>query len=223
MTKTIYVLTLFFLALSGFSFAQKRPEAGIHNSRIHNDTSVLWTAKVDTTRFSYYREQFKAAQKKPVAKILHSSLQTDTIIRWTSTEDTTKFIYYVQQFRWNKWINCDSVQSLNLKDSVSYFIKVSKFIHTGKNQFRIKANNINTPHLIISQVNFMAQETDICRYIGKCGLENIQFETATCYELYNSDGKRLKSGYGASIYIKDLPKGAYYLNYDNKMEEFIKK
>ncbi len=45
----------------------------------------------------------------------------------------------------------------------------------------------------------------------------------TMYEIYDQYGNIVKKGYGSKIDVSNLPKGGYFLNYDNKMGEFIKK
>lgn len=163
-------------------------------------------------------------QKKSVAQILFCPIKPDTVIYWTAKEDSVKFDYLIQQFKWNRWVTWDTIQSLNQKDSVKYSHKISKYIHSGQNQFRIKAVNV-TPKLIISRtVIFKNKEFDVFELRGHFPYyqENpITFKVNTYYELYDKSGTKLKYGYGNSFDIKDLPKGIYYLNYDNKMTEII--
>jgi hypothetical protein len=45
----------------------------------------------------------------------------------------------------------------------------------------------------------------------------------TMFEIYDQYGNIVKRGYGNKIDCSNLPKGGYFLNYDNKMGEFIKK
>ncbi|HRG38224.1 MAG TPA: T9SS type A sorting domain-containing protein, partial [Bacteroidia bacterium] len=45
----------------------------------------------------------------------------------------------------------------------------------------------------------------------------------TMYEIYDQFGNIVKRGFGKTIDVSNLTKGAYYLNFDNKMGEFIKK
>ena len=47
--------------------------------------------------------------------------------------------------------------------------------------------------------------------------------TETMYEIYDQYGNVVKRGFGSSIDATNLTKGGYFLNYDNKMAEFIKK
>lgn len=184
------------------------------------------TMKYKTTLFltlNFILQQgISFGQQKSVTKIGDCFLQADTVIHWTAKDDTFKFVYLIQQFKWNRWITCDSIQSLNQKDSVKYSFKVSKYIHTGQNQFRIKANNI-TPKLIISKtVIFKAMEIEVFKLMGHFDYyktNSITFKQNTYYELYDRNGKQVKCGYGKSFFINDLPKDIYYLNFDNKMTE----
>ena len=45
----------------------------------------------------------------------------------------------------------------------------------------------------------------------------------TMYEIYDQYGNVVKRGFGSSVDASNLAKGGYFLNYDNKMGEFIKK
>jgi hypothetical protein len=45
----------------------------------------------------------------------------------------------------------------------------------------------------------------------------------TMYEIYDQYGNIVKKGFGSKLDVSNLPKGAYFLNYDNKMGEFVKK
>ena len=51
----------------------------------------------------------------------------------------------------------------------------------------------------------------------------IQFTTETAYEVYDGFGSVVKKGFGKETDIKSLPKGKYYLCYDNQVTEFDKK
>ena len=43
------------------------------------------------------------------------------------------------------------------------------------------------------------------------------------FEIYDQFGNIVKRGFAKNVDVSNLPKGAYYLNYDNKMGEFLKK
>jgi hypothetical protein len=43
------------------------------------------------------------------------------------------------------------------------------------------------------------------------------------FEIYDQYGNVVKRGYSKSVDVSNLPKGSYYLNFDNTMAEFTKK
>ena len=45
----------------------------------------------------------------------------------------------------------------------------------------------------------------------------------TMYEVYDQYGNLVKRGFGSSLDASNLSKGGYFLNFDNKMKEFVKK
>ena len=53
--------------------------------------------------------------------------------------------------------------------------------------------------------------------------KDITFSDETLYEIYDQYGNVVKKGFGKMVDCGNLSKGVYYLNYDNKTAEFIKK
>jgi hypothetical protein len=45
----------------------------------------------------------------------------------------------------------------------------------------------------------------------------------TMYEIYDQYGNIVKKGFGTKVDVSNLPKGAYFINFDNSMGEFTKK
>ncbi|NPA45127.1 MAG: T9SS type A sorting domain-containing protein, partial [Chlorobi bacterium] len=58
---------------------------------------------------------------------------------------------------------------------------------------------------------------------GNSTTNRIFFSEETRFEIYDYYGKLVKTGYGQEINVEKLKKGTYFLNYDNKTENFIKK
>jgi hypothetical protein len=50
----------------------------------------------------------------------------------------------------------------------------------------------------------------------------VDFTGETGYEVYDAYGVVVKKGFGKQVKIDNLPKGQYYLCYDNTMTEFKK-
>jgi hypothetical protein len=54
--------------------------------------------------------------------------------------------------------------------------------------------------------------------------DEIIFTAETLYEIYDSYGNIVKKGFGKTVDVSNLPKGIYYINYDNSTgDTFIKK
>ena len=51
----------------------------------------------------------------------------------------------------------------------------------------------------------------------------INFSAPTMYEIYDEYGGIVFKGYGDNVKVGGLEKGKYYINYDTKMDRFIKK
>jgi|ERR1051325_3226294 hypothetical protein len=164
------------------------------------------------------------AQPKPHAKISKCTLK-DSLLQWSTVEDSVKVIYYVQQFRWNRWISWDSINGINKSDTANYSYNISKYLHSGENQFRIKTNPI--PKAVISQTAIKKEKEDkelplfSSAAIKRLRIQPIEFNKATYYEVLNQYGSVLKKGYGKEVWVNDLPAGCYYLNYDNKTTSFL--
>jgi hypothetical protein len=155
------------------------------------------------------------------------TLGLDGTLSWNTIKETGKLAYVVEQFRWNKWVRVGEVEGAGTPDANTYTFKVS--LHSGKNQVRVKQTDYtNIPH-----VSKAAEATPT-----NCELEfspakvatSINFlcmtskePASTMYEIYDQYGNIVKKGFGDKIDATNLSKGGYYLNYDNKLGEFIKK
>jgi hypothetical protein len=51
----------------------------------------------------------------------------------------------------------------------------------------------------------------------------IQYSYETAFEVYDSYGTIVKKGFGNQTNIENLPKGKYFLCFDNQITEFDKK
>jgi hypothetical protein len=139
---------------------------------------------------------------------------------WKAKEDTSRFVYEIQQFRWNKWIRIAKVPSSGKADVITQTQDLKEWIHSGQNKFRIKAC---APFCFYSE-NVTLQgpvvHPDIFgeRYRDK----PIMFSSETHFEIYDAYGNIVMKGYAKSAETKDLPRGGYYLCYDNFMTQFTK-
>lgn len=124
----------------------------------------------------------------------------------------------VQQFRWNEWRNVDTIGSHQQWSDTS--VAGAVFLHGGENQIRLLAVPTN-PYIDTFQSPIAkVTSSTVCNFDGKC--YHIGFTVETIWEKRDKTGKVLRSGHSFVVNTNGLPKGGYYLYYDNKRSEFFK-
>jgi len=148
----------------------------------------------------------------------------DGTVKWSTTNEMGKLTYQVEQLRWKKWVKVGEVEGKGTPATNDYVFKTKP--HSGINVYRVQQTDYTgkpnaspaaecNSHLPV--VVFKLEREEIRFFV-----RNKETVAETLYELYDQYGQLLKQGYGASVDISDLPKGSYYLNYDNKTEAFKK-
>lgn len=162
---------------------------------------------------------------KSTFEIVSMSVSPDMTFKWTTKGETGKLPYIIEQFRWSKWVKVGEVDGIGTPGENAYSFKVSP--HSGKNQFRVKQVDYTGQPKLSKTIDYVSSSPEITFSPAKVSKE-ISFlagstPTETMYEIYDQYGNIVKRGFASTVDAANLPKGAYYLNYDNKMGEFIKK
>lgn len=142
------------------------------------------------------------------------------VLNWSTKSETGKLPYIVEQYRWNKWVKIGEVDGVGTPVQNSYSYKIAP--HSGKNQFRIKQVDYTGQPKISKPTDFTSPVPDVTFTPAKVSKEII-FSSETMFEIYDQYGNIVKKGFTKQVDASNLAKGVYYLNYDNKMAEFIKK
>jgi hypothetical protein len=134
----------------------------------------------------------------------------------------------VEQFRWNKWVKVGEVEGHGTPNTNDYSFKISP--HSGKNMLRVRQTDYSGQPRISKSVDFQSDISEL-DYAPAKATRDINFfmrgkqdkSMETMYEIYDQYGNVVKKGYGNKVDVSNLPRGAYFLNFDNKMGEFVKK
>lgn len=130
----------------------------------------------------------------------------------------------VQQFRWNKWVSMYTFGSFETWKDTCVDNRV--MLHSGVNQFRlVVAPNNPTQDSLFSTVFVIGDERQQvnCGLARVCGpSDRFTLNAVSYWEIYDQYGTIIKSGTSLEIPVSDLPKGGYFLNYDNCTAEFFK-
>jgi hypothetical protein len=145
--------------------------------------------------------------------------KTGKIIWTVKGEIFSSFI--VEHYRWQKWI---TVGEIDISDTVRKNVYAFEpKTHSGLNQFRISHTD-ETGNIVYSKpIKFRSATAKEIFLTTTKVTEEITFTDETAYEIFDDKGNFISDGYGTSISITDLPKGKYWINYDNKTEIVTKK
>jgi hypothetical protein len=162
---------------------------------------------------------------KSTFEVIDMKIDKDGTLKWSTKSETGKLDYAVEQFRWNKWVKVGEVSGNGTASTNNYTFKIAP--HSGKNQVRVRQTDYSGQPRLSRSVDFMS-EVPIITFAPLKVAKEISFVAAdkayeTMYEIYDQYGNVVKRGFGSSIDASNLAKGGYFLNYDNKMGEFIKK
>lgn len=162
---------------------------------------------------------------KSTFEVVNMSISPDGLLKWSTKGESGKLTYIVEQFRWNKWVKVGEVDGVGTATTNNYEFKVAP--HSGKNQFRVKQTDYSGQPRLSKAVDLTSTTCDVTFSPQKVSKE-INFECTgkpaeTMYEIYDQYGNIVKRGFGSKTDCSNLAKGGYFLNYDNKMGEFVKK
>lgn len=162
---------------------------------------------------------------KSTFEVISMTIEKDGTVKWSTKSETGKLAFAVEQFRWNKWVKVGEVEGNGTPGTNNYTFKITA--HSGKNQIRVRQTDYSGQPRLSKPVDFMSDAPDVTFAPAKVS-KDISFVASdkpveTLYEIYDQYGNVVKRGFGSTVDASNLAKGGYFLNYDNKMGEFIKK
>ena len=162
---------------------------------------------------------------KSTFEIVSIKIEKDGLLKWSSKLESGKLSFAIEQFRWNKWVKVGEVEGDGVPSVNNYSFKVTP--HSGKNQIRVRQTDYTGQPRLSKPVDFISDVSNIVFSPIKAS-KTITFSFSdkpveTMYEIYDQYGNIVKRGFGSTVDVSTLLKGGYFLNYDNKMSEFIKK
>src|SRR5690606_425485 len=131
----------------------------------------------------------------------------------------------IEQHRWNKWVNAGEVDGIGTPGSNSYEFKITP--HSGENKVRVVQIDHSGKKRTSQEITFTDSSIPEIEFSPKKVKTIIKFDAngsafETKYEIYDAYGNIVKKGVGTEVDCSNLKKGAYYINYDNKNEKFIR-
>jgi len=156
---------------------------------------------------------------KSTFTVSEMTCSSDGKLKFSTTGEQGKLPFVVEQFRWNKWVTVGELTGKGTAGSNSYNFDVTP--HSGSNKIRViqvdhtgkkRASNAITFDSSIPVPSFSPIKVK----------KSLKFTAEIKYEIYDAYGVIVKKGTNLEVDCSNLKKGAYYINYDNKNDKFIK-
>ena len=152
------------------------------------------------------------------------AISEDNVLNWVTTNEQGKLPFIVEQFRWNKWVNAGIVQGEGTAEKNEYTFELTP--HSGENKVRVVQVDHSGAKRKSPEKTFESSVPQVEMAPKKVKTE-IKFTAKgqpveTKYEIFDAYGNIVKKGFASEVNCENLRKGAYYINFDNQSEKFIK-
>ncbi len=145
-------------------------------------------------------------------------------LTWKTTGEQGKLPFQIEQYRWDKWVTIGEVGGKGSSGINAYEFAVSP--HSGQNIIRVVQVDHSGSKRESKQVSFQSNVPVVVKSPAKVK-DMIYFSSngkpsETRFEIFDAYGNIVKKGVGAVVNCQNLIPGAYYINFDNVNEKFIK-
>jgi hypothetical protein len=156
--------------------------------------------------------------------VLEMNINSQGKLTWKTQNEKGKLPFIIEQYRWDKWVAVGEVEGKGTNTTNSYEFQVLP--HSGQNIVRVAQIDHSGEKKPSNEVKFNAQVPEVKKSPEKVKT-TIQFTAngipvETKYEIFDAYGNLVKKGFGSSVDCSNLVKGAYYINFDNKSEKFLR-
>jgi hypothetical protein len=142
-------------------------------------------------------------------------------ITWTTRGEIPGGLYYTEhQWQNKEWIVVDTIIGKGNFENNKYAVPPAHL--KGDNKYRIRYNSFDQKLYYSIEFLYTAADTYITFY-PRIASTQLLLSDSTAYEITDFYGKVVKKGEGRDILLLGLKPGKYYLNIQNRQEQFIKK
>lgn len=144
----------------------------------------------------------------------------DKSLYWNTENETANSVYYIESFVNNNWSTLKVLSTQQVKASNSYSLVVSHT--TGQNRYRIKHQE-KSGQISYSPTILFNSNQGLVKFYPRNASSKIYFTAIVNYEISDIYKKVLRKGKGKDVDISTLARGVYYLNFEGRTEQFLKK
>jgi len=162
----------------------------------------------------------EAIKPRPTFDLISIDINKDAVLSWGTKNELGSLPYIVEQFKWNKWVYVGEVSGDGTPQQHLYNFKVTP--NSGDNKFRVKQVGYGGIPRYSKEVTYSSLMDKPSFKVDEDS-KSVSFSNETAFEVYDYYGNVLKKGFGSNVNISSLPKGKYYLCYDNVVTEIEKR
>lgn len=143
---------------------------------------------------------------------------------WFIINEQGKLFFIVEQYCWNKWVQVGEVFGKGMFGVNEYEFQV--ILYFGENIICVVQIDYFGIKCIFKEVKFklmvfvveknLVKVKDVINFMVNGLLVEMK------YEVYDVYGNIVKKGVGLLVFCGNFLKGVYYINFDNKIEQFFK-
>ncbi len=146
-------------------------------------------------------------------------LKSNGDLAWVTKGENGKIPFIIEHFKWNKWVQIGSVLGNGTPDKSEYTVSIN--LPAGANELRLKQKDYSGETLSKS-VKVQSGGSQVALVSDKVN-EQLEFTGITHYELFNSFGEVVQTGFDKTVDMSSFEKGYYYLNFEKTPGKEIKK
>ncbi|MFZ6053450.1 hypothetical protein [Halocola ammonii] len=153
-------------------------------------------------------------------KLLNVRLGSEGKLTWETENETGNIPFIIEQFRWNKWVVVGKVPGSGNGRKNKYSFTVP--MHFGENKVRLKQRDHRGTHFF-DVVSVNSQQSSPVEIKRKRVVDVIEFSGKTFFEIYSEYGELITYGFDDEVFVKDVPRGKYYVNFGCQLAETVAK
>ena len=162
---------------------------------------------------------------KSTFEVVSISCEPNGNMTWTTKNESGKLAFVIEQFRWTKWVSLGEVDGTGTNTENTYDFVVIP--HSGENKVRVTQTDYTNKKRPSKSISFINTSLEELKFSPKRVKKIIKFTSAniavkTKFEIFDAYGNIIKKGFASEVDCTNLKKAAYFINYDNKIEKFIK-
>jgi len=161
---------------------------------------------------------------KSTYELTSITIHKDGKLSWKTTGEQGKLTFYIEQWRWEKWVTVGEVMGKGVPELTAYVFMVTP--HSGTNIIRLTQIDNSGKKRSTKEVAFKSTLLPVYKTPDKVKkymyFKANNHAVKTRFEVYDAYGNIVKKGYDSFVNCENLLNGAYYINFDNKTEKFIK-